>query len=50
MEPGSKGGVAAKQCDSPVDLKKCFLGEIFGKGEVSDHAHANCKNAPLVLK
>jgi hypothetical protein len=33
-----------------VDLEKCFLGEIFSKREISNHAHANCENAPLVLK
>jgi hypothetical protein len=32
-----------------MDLKKCFLGEILGKREVSHHAHTDCKNAPLVL-
>jgi len=33
-----------------VNLEKRFLGEIFGEREVSDHAHANCENAFLVLQ
>jgi hypothetical protein len=33
-----------------VDLEKCFLGEIFSEREVSNHAHADCEDAPLVLK
>jgi hypothetical protein len=49
MKPRGKGRVAAKECDLSMDLKKCFLGEILGKREVSHHAHTDCKNAPLVL-
>jgi hypothetical protein len=32
-----------------VDLEKCFLGEIFGKGDISDHTHADREDASLVL-
>jgi hypothetical protein len=50
MEPSGEGGVATKQRNSPVDLEKCFLREIFGEGEIPDHAHANCENTSFVLQ
>jgi hypothetical protein len=50
MQPRGKGRVTAKHGNPPVDLEKCFLGKVFGEGKVSDHAHADRENAPLVLQ
>ena len=32
-----------------MDLEKRLLGKVFGKREISHHAHANGKHAPLVI-
>jgi hypothetical protein len=49
VTPRGKGRVAAKECDFSMDQEKRFLSEVLGQREVPHHAHANCKDAPLVL-
>lgn len=50
MEPRGECGVTSEHRNSPVDLEKCLLSKIFGEGEISDHAHANCEDPSLVLQ
>ena len=40
MEPGGESGVAAKGSDLAMQLKEGFLGEVFGFGDITDHAQA----------
>ncbi len=41
VKPCGEGGVPAKSCKLPVQLKKGLLREVFGHLEIVHHAHAN---------
>ena len=47
MKPCGKRRVAAKRRDFAMKLKKCFLGEVFGLGNVTHHTQQRI-NASLV--
>ena len=49
VQPCREKGVASKRCDLAVQLEKGFLCEVFGQLKIVYHAHANGKNALLVL-
>ena len=48
MQPGGESRVAAKGSDLAMELKEGLLGEIFGFGNVADHAQTQGINASLV--
>src|SRR5215469_1125795 len=50
MQPGGERGVAAESGDFAVQLKKGFLREVFGFGDVAHHAQAQGVDAPLMKR
>jgi len=38
VQPGRESRFAAKGSNLPKQLKKCFLGQIFGLGGIGNHA------------